>query len=104
MVAGLERLVPAYKACLLGVQALCKALTAAGLGPPRCPAVQTAALELLGAGASYGYLLLLFRDVDALAPGDRIYMQEAEAVEPKFARGLAKWAASYRCACWGAAG
>lgn len=65
------------------------------LHPP--PATMQAALcELLGAGASYGYLLLLFRDVDSLQPGDRFPMREAEEVEPKFARWIAKWLASYR--------
>lgn len=64
--------------------------------PPSSLPSQAALCELLGAGASYGYLLLLFRDVDALQPGDRLPMVEAGEVQPQLAQNLAKWLASYR--------
>ncbi|GAB4823706.1 hypothetical protein N2152v2_010752 [Parachlorella kessleri] len=57
---------------------------------------EAAFCELVGAGASYGYLLLLFKDVDALQPGDTVYLREAETVKPEMMRSVAKWLASYR--------
>lgn len=49
---------------------------------PNCLAIalQAAFCELLGAAASYGYMMLLIRDVDALRPDDIIPLDEAEKV------------------------
>lgn len=57
---------------------------------------EAAFCELLGAGASYGYLLWLFKDVDRLQPGDSIYLKEVENLQPRYAQLFAKWLASYR--------
>lgn len=56
----------------------------------------SAAAELVGAAASYGYVLWLIRDVDAITPDTAVPMKAAEAVEPAAARGVAKLFAAYQ--------
>ena len=52
--------------------------------------MQAAACELVGAAASYGYLWWLMSDVDRLQPGDRIPLNEAEAIQQPLLRSVAR--------------
>lgn len=80
---------------------------------------EAAAAELVGAATGYGYLLWLYRDVDAYGPETAVPARAAEYVEPALARNAAKLGAAYRqalnprllvpagllgaCAAWNAA-
>jgi hypothetical protein len=57
---------------------------------------EAAFAELVGAAASYGYLLWLYRDVDAYSPDTPIPARAAEMVEPEMIRNVAKIGAAYR--------
>ena len=59
--------------------------------------VQAALAALIGSSASYAYLILLQRRVDAVLPTDSVPIWDAEDNVEGFARPFAIGAAAYRC-------
>ena len=57
---------------------------------------QAALAALIGSGASYAYLILLQRQVDAVLPTDSVPIWDAEDNVEGFARPFAIGAAAYR--------